>query len=93
MTDLSNIDTDDLREELESRGYNVFDQHVYEDLHDFDSADLIDAVENLGYIVVEKDDSAAIYSIEDLYQFKRMNDPRFEEAFSDYVYNAIGKII
>lgn len=84
--DLSDFDTDELREELQSRGYNVF--------YDIDSA--IDEVETHGYKVIgneEKDDHEKLVDeLHDLY-YSYVGDKVevFEREFKKLVSKTLDK--
>ena len=67
-------------------------------LEDISDEDLIDELENRGYKLnseddIEDDSKYNLSDIEKLFELKRNNDRRFEEAFAEFVYTKIGRIL
>jgi len=88
---LEDFSDNDLIGELDNRGYSVYCE-VSEALEDCSDYSLLDEVEARGYLrpIVDPEPQWDIYS---LFELKRMNDPMFEKAFADYVYQEIGRIL
>lgn len=70
--------------------YARINTEVEVDLSDFDTDDLIDELKfrNVTTEIAQDTQSKII----ELFQLRRTNDARFDEAFSEYVYETIGRI-
>lgn len=71
--DLDDLDTDDLIDELRSRGYSI-----NKDISDFDEDEMIDELKSRGYIIHERSDGPQkIIPVQDLYTTYLTMSPEF----------------
>lgn len=89
---LDYIDTDKLIQTIESRGFDVYSSD-FDPIDEYGDRELQEELESRGYHVNTDEEDDVLSSLHDLYEMKSTNDPRFDAAFADMIYKAIGRIL
>jgi hypothetical protein len=89
---LGYVETAELIDVIESRGYDVYSSDV-DPRDELSDGELQEELESRGYHINTDEEDDALSLLHELYEMKSSNDPRFDNAFADMIYKATGRIL